>query len=343
MQGVTNQLIELTKSFNLPAFSREYDAVISSGEQVAAGLLAMCLNSTDLKAKSLNAWQIPIKITGEFSNATIDFVNKQTILNELDNGTIPVITGFQGISDKMDIYTIGRGGSDATACAIASAINADECLIYTDVDGVYSADPRIVLPARHISDIAYEDMLALANGGAAVLQAKSILIAKEYNVNLRVLSSFSTSGETKITDKTVYVSTKYKIAGIAHNLTLSTLVLTDNPSTILQITNHLQHIDLIKMEQSNLFLFPKSYQSEVERILNEIGILFEIDGDSGVITIVGNLYSKTQVLFSEITAEMEKHHHQIKYIFSQNNSISIVLPFQQTCSALNILHKYFFE
>jgi aspartate kinase len=219
MQGVTNQLVDLTKSFGEVMYGREYDAVISSGEQVAAGLLAICLNSIGVKAKSFNAWQIPIIAEGEFSDAAICEINSHKIFEELNDGVVPVITGFQGISKncKDDILTIGRGGSDATACAIASAMNADKCCIYTDVDGVYTADPRVVLGAKKLAKISYDDMLELADNGAKVLQAKSVAIAKQYGVNLSVLSSFTKGSETLVTNETNYLSNaNYEITGISH-------------------------------------------------------------------------------------------------------------------------------
>ena len=166
MQGVTNRLIELTKAFTDSPISREYDAIISSGEHVAAGLLALALNSRDISAKSLTAWQVPITVSGTYSDASISQVSAEKIFEMLSQGIIPVITGFQGISANGDVCTIGRGGSDATACAVANAIHADECLIYTDVDGVYTADPRKVPNARKLDVITYDEMLELATLGA---------------------------------------------------------------------------------------------------------------------------------------------------------------------------------
>jgi aspartokinase len=199
-----------------------------------------------------------------------------------------------------------------------------------------------VLSARRISEIAYEDMLALANGGAAVLQAKSILIAKEHDVKLRVLSSFSMNGETRIVKKTTYVSTKHKVTGIAHNLTLSVLTLTDNLA-VPQVIDLLQHIDLIQIKQSNFFIFPKSHQSELENFLHTRGISFKIDNDVGVITIVVGWQEEVSVLLEEVMAEITRYHYQVKHVFSRDNSISVILQFQQIYDALNVLHRFFFE
>lgn len=338
MQGTTNRLIDLTKSFSDTTFNREYDAVISTGEQIAAGLLAMCLNSIGYPAKSLNAWQILIKTTGNYSNAEISEVNKNKILEEVEKGIIPVITGFQGISENFDICTIGRGGSDATACAIANSINADECLIYTDVDGVYSADPRIVLNAKKIHEISYDDMIELAIWGAKVLQAKSTLIAKKYNVNLKVLSSFSEGSGTNVSNKTEYIS-NHNITGITHNLELSLLSL-KNKKNHSDILNLIKPFNIINLGDE--FLIPKASQTDLKALLAEKTINFEIDNDIGVTTIVGNFKFNKDILnkVSEIT---KKYEIILKRTLTSISSISLITSFQQTESFVNLLHKEFFE
>lgn len=334
MQGTTNHLIDLAKSFSDTTFNREYDAIISTGEQIAAGLLALSLCSMGYPAKSLNAWQIPIKTTDNYSNAEILEVNRDKLLEDVENGVIPVITGFQGISEGFDICTIGRGGSDATACAVANAIDADECLIYTDVDGVYSADPRIVLNAKKIPEISYDDMIELATWGSKVLQSKSTLIAKKYNVNLKVLSSFSEGPGTKVTNKTTYISDK-NITGIAHNLELSMLSL-NNPLDI----RLLQQFSVI--DSGKGFLIQKASQNDLKAFLEESSIEFEIDNDIGTTTIVGKFESKEDILkkISEIT---DKNGITLKHSLFSPNSVSLITPFQQTEKFVNLLHKEFFD
>ena len=333
MQGTTNRLIELTKSFLSSPFVREYDAVISAGEQVAAGLLAACLRAAGVNARSLNARQIPIIASGEFSNATIQSVNGEYILREIEQGVVPVITGFQGISENGDILTIGRGGSDATACAVAKAINADECLIYTDVDGVYTADPRITLNAKKLDGISYDDMVALASHGAKVLQDKSVRIAKQYGVRLKVLSSFADGDGTNITEKTDYVSS-YKIAGIAHNLGVFALKLSSKSDleTIRENTVHLEPCALT----DTLLLFPKAAQAEVKTILNVSGVAFDIDNDIGVVTVVGD-----GVHGMGAVPECERFN--IKATSQGVNTSSFMVPFLQTEMLVNALHKRLFE
>lgn len=338
MQGTTNRLIDLAKSFSDTTFNREYDAIISTGEQVAAGLLAMSLNSIGFPAKSFNAWQIPIKTTNNYSNAEIIEVNKDKILKEIELGIIPIITGFQGISENFDICTIGRGGSDATACAIANTIKADECLIYTDVDGVYSADPRIVLNAKKIQEVSYDDMIALATWGAKVLQTKSTLIAKKYNVNLKVLSSFSEGSGTQVSKKTKYIC-QNNITGIAHNLELSLLSFKDekNHSDILTLIKPFSTIDL-----GGLFLIHKASQTDLKIFLEEKLVQFEIDNDIGITTIVGNFEFNNTIL-DRILEISKANNITLKHKFCSQNSISLITPFQQTENFVNLLHKEFFE
>ena len=338
MQGVTNNLIELTKAFSDSPFNREYDAVISSGEQVAAGLLALALNSSGFKAKSMNAWQLEIKTKGEYSESEIIGVDEKTIFQELDYGIIPVVTGFQGISKDRDICTIGRGGSDATACSIARAIGADECLIYTDVDGVYTADPRVVLNAQKLSEISYDDMIELASWGAKVLQTQSVIIAKEYGANLRVLSSFSDGAGTNVSKRTKHVL-KHQIVGIAHNFDYFTL----------RVEDHKKAKELIGSfiaEDFGSFLISKNFQNEAKEILTEKGIDFEIDNDVGLVTIVRDLNGESSIekeTLGFIDKAIENINVQNPDIIIRNRSISIRVPFQQTIPFVNELHKLFFD
>lgn len=201
MGGVTDYLVSLTKShiFNVVNERQdyEYDVVLSTGENISAGLVSMHLNSMGIKARSLMSWQLPIEVSGNHKECDIEKVNTDKITGYLDNFVIPVITGFQGVNNG-DIYTIGRGGSDTSAVSIAKALGADKCYIYTDVEGVFTSDPRIVPKAKKIEQISYDEMLELAQGGAKVLHPKSVRIAKEANIDLEVLSSFSDLPGTKV-------------------------------------------------------------------------------------------------------------------------------------------------
>lgn len=190
MSGVTNQLVEYCSSISPMHDVREYDVVVSSGEQVTAGLMAMALQKQGVVARSWMGWQIPFKTNDMHGKARIRDIDTTKIAERLANGEVAVVPGFQGVSDNERITTLGRGGSDTSAVALAAALNADRCDIYTDVDGVYTTDPRIVQEARKIDKVSYEEMLELASLGAKVLQTRSVEIAAKKQVALQVLSSF---------------------------------------------------------------------------------------------------------------------------------------------------------
>jgi len=190
MSGVTNQLVGYCDAISPMYDLREYDAVVSSGEQVTAGLMAMALQKRQLAARSWLGWQIPIFTDNVHGKARIEEIQTRNICARLDAGEVVVVPGFQGITAHDRISTLGRGGSDTTAVALAAALKADRCDIYTDVDGVYTTDPRIVPQARKIKRIAYEEMLELASLGAKVLQTRSVELAVKEQINLQVLSSF---------------------------------------------------------------------------------------------------------------------------------------------------------
>ncbi|MBS0236603.1 MAG: aspartate kinase [Proteobacteria bacterium] len=193
MAGFTDQLVEYAKAIsNLTAFTdvQEYDVTLASGEQITAALLALALHERDCKARSWLGWQLPIHTDGTFGNAKIKQIDTAPLLEALDNGVIPVISGFQGIHQGR-VTTLGRGGSDTTAAAVAAALKAERCDIYTDVTGVFSADPRLVPNARKLKQLSFEEMLELSSSGAKVLHSRSVEMAMRYNLKMQVLSSFS--------------------------------------------------------------------------------------------------------------------------------------------------------
>ena len=191
MAGVTNQLVEYCSSVSSSYDAREYDTVVSSGEQITAGLMAMMLQKLGVQARSWLGWQIPIQTDDYYSKARVTNINTDEISNRLTQGEVVVVPGFQGLSSQGRITTLGRGGSDTTALALAAALSADRCDIYTAVDGVYTTNPRIVPAARKIDKISYEEMLELASLGAKVLHSRSVEIAMKHDVPLQVLSSFN--------------------------------------------------------------------------------------------------------------------------------------------------------
>jgi aspartate kinase len=191
MAGATNKLIELCSGVSPMFDSREYDTVVATGEQVTAGLTAMALQNLGINARSWLGWQIPIRTDDVHAKARILSIDAQEIGRRMEAGEVPVVSGFQGLSDRGRITTLGRGAGDLSAVAMAAALKADRCDIYTDVDGVYTTDPRIVSKARKLTKITYEEMLELASQGAKVLQTRSVELAMNHRVRIQVLSSFA--------------------------------------------------------------------------------------------------------------------------------------------------------
>ncbi|MBN8508210.1 MAG: aspartate kinase [Burkholderiales bacterium] len=195
MSGETNRLLGLAKELSPPkataASMRELDQIAATGEQVSVGLLALALQAEGLEAVSYSGWQVPVRTDSAFTKARIRSIDDQRVRADLDAGRVVIITGFQGVDDHGNVTTLGRGGSDTSAVAVAAALRADECLIYTDVDGVYTTDPRIVPEARRLHTVSFEEMLEMASLGSKVLQIRSVEFAGKYRVPTRVLSSFT--------------------------------------------------------------------------------------------------------------------------------------------------------
>ena len=199
MSGETDRLLNLARAIQNPPAPRELDSLLSTGEQVTIGLLAMALEARGVSAKSYTGAQVKILTDSAFNKARIEAIDSANIEADLNSGKVVVVAGFQGVDANGNITTLGRGGSDTTGVALAAALNADECQIYTDVDGVYTTDPRIVPEARRLERITYEEMLEMASLGAKVLQIRSVEFASKYQVTLRVLSSFKDGPGTLIT------------------------------------------------------------------------------------------------------------------------------------------------
>jgi len=191
MSGETNRLLGLAREINAAPDGRELDMIAATGEQASSGLLALALQAEGVKARSYTGWQVPVQTDSAFTKARITAIDDKKILAELQAGKVVIVTGFQGIDPEGNITTLGRGGSDTSAVAIAAAIKADECLIYTDVDGVYTTDPRVEPNARRMNVISFEEMLEMASLGSKVLQIRSVEFAGKYRVPLRVLSSLT--------------------------------------------------------------------------------------------------------------------------------------------------------
>lgn len=231
MSGETNRLIALANEISKHPNKREIDVLLSTGEQVTIALLSMALQERGLKARSYTGWQIPLVTDSAHTKARIESIDQDKVRADLNNGAVVVVAGFQGIDENNNITTLGRGGSDTTAVALAAALNADECQIYTDVDGVYTTDPRVVDKAKRLDVITFEEMLEMASQGSKVLQIRAVEFAGKYNVPLRVLSSFKEGNGTLITVDDEVDMEKPVISGIAFTRDEGKLTLRGVPDT----------------------------------------------------------------------------------------------------------------
>jgi aspartate kinase len=216
MAGVTNQLVGYVQQTSKLYDAREYDAIVSTGEQVTAGLMALRLQEMGISARSWLGWQIPIRTSDVHGKARIEGIETDEIVRRFGEGQVAVVAGFQGVSPNGRITTLGRGGSDTSAVALAAAMNADRCDIYTDVDGIYTTDPRIVPKARKMDRISHEEMLEMASLGAKVLQTRSVEIAMNHGVRLQVLSSFEDRPGTLVVPEEEIVEQQV-VSGIAYS------------------------------------------------------------------------------------------------------------------------------
>ena len=236
MGKTTDDLIERARSINPRAKQREMDMLLTTGEQVSVSLMAMALHAMDVPAVSLNAFQVRMHSTSRYGNARFKRVDTERIQHELDSRKIVIVTGFQGVNKYDDITTLGRGGSDTTAVALAAVLHADKCEIYTDVDGIYTADPRIVKNARKLDAISYDEMLELASLGAKVLHNRSVEMAKKYNVELVVRSSLNETEGTVV--KEVASVEKLLVTGVAadaNTARISVIGVEDRPGVAFRI------------------------------------------------------------------------------------------------------------
>ena len=236
MGKTTDELIALANSVNPKAKQREMDMLLTTGEQVSVSLMAMALQAMDVPAVSLNAFQVRMHSTSRYGNARFKRVDTERIQHELDSRKIVIVTGFQGVNKYDDITTLGRGGSDTTAVALAAVLHADKCEIYTDVDGIYTADPRVVKNARKLDSISYDEMLELASLGAKVLHNRSVEMAKKYNVELVVRSSMNETEGTVV--KEVANVEKLLVTGVAadkNTARISVIGVEDKPGVAFRI------------------------------------------------------------------------------------------------------------
>ena len=257
MSGTTNQLVEWATTVGAVHDAREYDTIVATGEQVTVGLLTIALQNLGVNARSWLGWQLPIYTDDLHGAARIDHIDAASLEQRLSHGQVAVIAGFQGIGSDQRITTLGRGGSDTSAVAVAAALNADRCDIYTDVDGVYTTDPHIAPKARKLDRITFEEMLEMASSGAKVLQTRSVAMAMRYNVNLQVRSSFNDALGTLVVNEDSIMEQE-TISGIAYSsdeAKITIVGLPDRPGVAAavfgQLADHHVNVDMIVQSASS--------------------------------------------------------------------------------------------
>jgi aspartate kinase len=359
MSGVTNNLIDLVKTTSDYPLYSEYDTVLSTGEQVTSALLATALNKIGIRARSWLGWQIPIITDNTYGKSVIKKIKTDNISKDLLVNEVAVVSGFQGVSSENRITTLGRGGSDITAVAMAAAFLADRCDIYTDVDGVYTTDPRIVKKARKLNIITYEEMLELASQGAKVLQARSVALAMKYGVKLRVLSSFENLPGTSII-KEGKIMEKSEISGIAHSLNEAKITLSgvpDHPGQAAEIFGSLAefsiNVDMIVQSSSMnqeatdiTFTIPETdlltAEKAIKNIQKKIGFnRFTSDTNVVKISVVGNAM-RTQSGMAKIMFEtLASNQINIHVISTSEIKISVLISSDYYELAMRSLHSAF--
>ena len=359
MSGVTNNLVELVKSTSELASYSEYDVVLSSGEQVTSALLTIALNDLMIKGRSWLGWQVPITTDNIHSKAVIDEIKTSNILNSLKENDIAIISGFQGLSSENRITTLGRGGSDTTAVAIAAAFSAERCDIYTDVDGVYTTDPRIVKSAKKLDYITYEEMLELASQGAKVLQTRSVALGMKYGVNLRVLSSFEDKPGTFIMKERDNME-KSEISGIAHSLNEAKITLSgvpDKPGQAAQIfsslAEHSINVDMIVQSSSInegstdiTFTIPETdlilAEKTIRKIQEKIGFKNFLSETKVVkISVVGNAMRTQSGIAKTMFETLANNQINIHVISTSEIKISVLISSDYYELAMRSLHSAF--
>lgn len=361
MSGETNRLISLAKEIMPEPDPRELDVMLSTGEQVTIGMTALALMELGIKAKSYTGAQVKILTDDAFTKARILSIDEGNIKKDLDNGYVVVVAGFQGVDANGNITTLGRGGSDTTGVALAAALKADECQIYTDVDGVYTTDPRVVPEARRLSKITFEEMLELASQGSKVLQIRSVEFAGKYKVKLRVLSSFEDEGDgTLITFEEENNMEQPVISGIAFNrdeAKITVLGVPDRPGIAYQILGPIAeaNVDVDMIIQNTgadgttdfTFTVHKNEMNKALSILRDkvqghIGAR-EISGDDKIakVSIVGVGMRSHVGIASKMFRILAEEGINIQMISTSEIKIAVVIDEKYLELAVRVLHKAF--
>ena len=359
MSGTTDNLIKLGHLVSGNPSKREMDMLVSTGEEVTIALLSIAINDQGVDAISYNAMQIGIKTTSDFTKAKILEINTEKVNASLKEGKIVVIAGFQGIDENMNMTTLGRGGSDTTAVAIAAVLSADRCDIYTDVDGVYTADSRIVKGARKLKMITHDEMLELASMGAKVLHDRSVIFAMKYGVPLRVVSTFI-ENEGTIVVKEYDVMEELVITGIAKKTDetrIDIYGIPDQPGVAARIFKELgdNKINVNMIVQSVgrdgssqiSFTVLSNDISEAEVIMGKLKTEFKdvaisYDADIAIVSVVGIGMRSNSGVAAAVFDEMAKNNINIEMISTSEIKISVVISKELSDDAVRYLHVRFF-
>ncbi len=369
MSGETNRLLGLAKEINANPDPRELDQIASTGEQVSSGLLALALQAQGVPAVSYAGWQVVIKTDSSYTKARIQGIDGQKVLGDLNAGKAVVITGFQGVDENGNITTLGRGGSDTSAVAVAAALDADECLIYTDVDGVYTTDPRVCEDARRLDKITFEEMLEMASLGSKVLHIRSVEFAGKYRVKTRVLSSLTDplmsleqemNSGTLITFEEEETMEAAVISGIAFardEAKITVLGVPDKPGIAYQILGPIADanidVDMIIQNQSVdgktdfTFTVPRGdYQKALDLLKNQVQAHIqakEILGDPKVskVSVVGVGMRSHVGIASKMFRTLSEEGINIQMISTSEIKISVLIDEKYMELAVRALHKAF--
>lgn len=361
MSGETDRLINLAKQIQAHPDPREFDVMVSTGEQVSIALLSMALMDLGLKARSYTGAQVKILTDNAHTKARILNIDETNLRNDLQAGYVVVVAGFQGVDEKGNITTLGRGGSDTTGVALAAALNAEECQIYTDVDGVYTTDPRIVPEARRLKTITFEEMLEMASLGSKVLQIRSVGFAGKYKVKLRVLSSFEEAGEgTLITFEEDEKMEQAIISGIAFNrdeAKITILDVPDRPGIAYQILGPIAEanidVDMIVQNVGHDGMTDFSFTVHRNDFAKAMGILKkqvaphigarEVTGDDKItkVSAVGVGMRSHAGIASKMFRTLAEEGINIQMISTSEIKISVVIDEKYMELAVRVLHKAF--
>ena len=354
----TDDLIEKAREINPRASKREMDMLLSTGEQISIALCAMALEARGLPVVSLAAWQAGIHTTSAHSDARIKSIDAERIRRELDQNKIVLVAGFQGVSRFGDVTTLGRGGSDTSAVALAAAFRADLCQIYTDVDGVYTTDPRIVPGAKKLLEITYDEMLELASQGAQVLHNRSVELAKKYHVNMEVVSSLERKPGTKV--KEVVKMEKTSIAGVAKDTSMARIAvvqLEHSPGVAFRMFSLLSQasinvdaiIQSIGREDGKdiSFTLPKTDVEEAVRLLEEQkdALGFEqliVDEKIAKVSIVGAGMMSTPGVATKMFEALYDANINIQMINTSEIRVSVFIDEEDVNAAMRAVHDKFF-